>query len=108
MTGGEPKFLDGTLDTLLNPTLIIEVLSPSTEKVDRVHKYKYYTSIPSLIHYMLIASDRMHVELFTRQGSQWVYAAASQSEDFIEIPAINCRLTVSDLYRKVVFTSSEE
>ncbi len=62
---GTPQFDDKEFDTLLNPTVIIEVLSPSTEKYDRGKKFEHYRSIPSLREYVLIAQDEMRVQLYT-------------------------------------------
>ena len=72
---GEPRFLDDQDDTLLNPGLIVEVLSPSTEACDRGRKFEHYKSIESLREYLLVASDRMHADLYTRQpDGRWVLA----------------------------------
>lgn len=70
---GASQFLDGRRDILLNPTLIVEVLSPPTEAYDRGRKFEHYRSIDSLQQYLLVASERVHADLFTRQsGSQWL------------------------------------
>lgn len=74
---GEPQFLDNRRDTLLNPALIAEVLSVCTEAYDRGRKFDHYRSIPSLQQYLLLASDRVHVDVFTRDadgrwGAQFV------------------------------------
>jgi Uma2 family endonuclease len=63
----EPQLEDAEADILLNPSLIIEVLSPSTEAYDRRAKFDHYRSIESLQTYMLIAQDRAQIELFQRQ-----------------------------------------
>jgi Uma2 family endonuclease len=60
---GEPKFLDDRRDTLLNPALIVEALSPSTEADDRGRKFDHYRSIESLAEYLLVVSDRVHADL---------------------------------------------
>src|SRR6185437_5705408 len=65
---GGPQFLDGQLDTLLNPSLVVEVLSPSTEGYDRGRKFELYQEIESLRDYLLVASDRVHADLYTRQA----------------------------------------
>ena len=99
---GERKFLDSRLDTLLNPNVIVEVLSPSTEAYDRGRKFDHYRSLESLGAYLLIASDRIHVDLFTRQPSGlWLLMAAERPEDTIELGCIECRLTVAEIYQKV-------
>jgi Uma2 family endonuclease len=106
---GKPQYLDKCQDVLLNPTLIVEVLSPSTESFDRGRKFGYYRSIPSLADYLLISSERMSAELYTRQpDGRWLLAAAEQPQDTLEIASIGCRLTVADLYEKVDLTSSAE
>jgi Uma2 family endonuclease len=98
---GEPRFGDNRRDTLLNPTLIVEVLSPSTEAYDRGRKFEYYRSLESLAAYLMIASDRIHAELYTRQPSgQWLLTAADRPEDTLELESIGCRLTLSAAYLK--------
>jgi Uma2 family endonuclease len=64
---GEPRFEDEHVDTLLNPTLIVEVLSPSTERYDRGRKLEHYRRIPSLAEYVLVAQDARRIEWYTRQ-----------------------------------------
>jgi Uma2 family endonuclease len=99
---GEPKFLDGQLDTLLNPILIAEVLSPSTEKYDRGRKFDQYKSIESLREYLLVSSDRVRADLYTlRPDGIWRLTAATRLEDTLEIPSLGCVLKLADLYNKV-------
>jgi len=101
-----PQLLDGRRDTLLNPTLIVEVLSPSTEAYDRGRKFEHYQSIDSLQQYLLVASERMHADLFTRQpDGLWLLKAAGSPEDIIELDSIGCRLTLRDTYERVEFSS---
>src|SRR5471030_2854802 len=99
---GEPQFLDEQKDTLLNPSLIVEVLSPSTEAYDRGRKFEQYKSIESFQEYLLIASDRMHIDLITRQADgRWLIASASQPDDWLDLLSIGCRIKVANLYEKV-------
>src|SRR5882672_10426527 len=96
---GEAKFADGNFDVLLNPVVLIEVLSPSTERADRVFKLKLYQTIESLRHYILIASEYMQVDLHTRQpDGSWTHLTASQPGDVVELQAVKCSLTLADLY----------
>jgi Uma2 family endonuclease len=98
---GERKFLDDQEDTLLNPNLIIEVLSPSTEAYDRGRKFKLYSSLVSLTAYLLIASDRIEADLYGRQpGGQWSVTLADRPEDTVELESIGCRLKLADVYLK--------
>jgi Uma2 family endonuclease len=101
---GEPQFLDDRRDTLLNPMLIAEVLSPSTEAYDRGRKFGHYRSLESLAEYLLVSSERVSAELFARQpDGRWLLTAASRLEDTLELPAAGCRLPLADLYEKVEF-----
>jgi Uma2 family endonuclease len=101
---GVPQFLDGRRDTLLNPTLIVEVLSPSTEAYDRGRKFEHYQSIDSLKQYLLVASERVHTDLFTRQaGGHWLLTVAGGIEDAIDLESVGCRITLRDSYDKVEF-----
>jgi len=100
---GERKFQDGrVLDTLLNPTLIVEVLSPSTEAYDRGRKFEHYQSIDSLRQYLLVSSDRIRADLFTRQSDNlWTLVSASRLEDTLDLESIGCRLALTDVYENV-------
>jgi Uma2 family endonuclease len=102
---GEPQLLDGQLDTLLNPTLIVEVLSPSTEAFDRGRKFGHFRTIKSLKEYLLISSELIGAELFARQADErWTLTAdAKRLEDTIELESVGCRIKLADLYEKVEF-----
>ena len=101
---GEPKFLDERRDTLLNPTVIGEVLSPSTEAYDRGKKFAHYRTLESLREYFLISSDRVQIERYSRQASsQWLLTAVNRLEDIIELESAGCTLSVADVYERVEF-----
>jgi Uma2 family endonuclease len=100
----EAKFLDEQRRTLLNPNLIVEVLSPSTEAYNRGRKFEHYKTIESLEEYLLVASDRMHADLFTRQPDRrWLLTSAGEPGDALELTSIGCRLVLADIYEKVDF-----
>jgi Uma2 family endonuclease len=98
---GERKFLDNTFDTLVNPTAIFEVLSPSTEDYDRGTKFKRYRSIPSLQNYVLISSMEVLAEVYTRNGDSWILTTAKGLDSEIHINAINYNLQLKDAYAQV-------
>lgn len=101
---GEPRFEDAEVDTLLNPKVLCEVLSKSTEDYDRGKKFEHYRTVPSLSEYVLIAQEKPHVEHFVRQPSnQWLLSETSRLEDQIRLPSIECVLALSEIYRKVKF-----
>ena len=102
---GEPQFLDDRRDTLLNPNLIVEVLSPSTEAYDRGRKFEHYRSVESLSEYLVVSSERVSAELFTRQpDGRFLLTAAGRLEDSLDLQSVGCRLALADLYEKVDFT----
>lgn len=98
---GEPRFEDTGLDTLLNPTVIIEVLSESTEAHDRGLKFAHYRRLESLADYVLVAQDKMRVEHYTRQGDGWFLHDLSGPEETLRLPSIGCELSLRDVYDKV-------
>lgn len=100
---GEPEFEDEELDTLLNPTLIVEVLSPSTEGYDRGDKFAAYRQLPSLQEYVLIAQNRPSVDHYQRQGEQWLLTAVTDLAGSVRLPAIDCELRLREVYRRVQF-----
>jgi len=92
---GKPSFHDAQKDALLNPKVIIEVLSPSTEKRDRSVKFQAYQQIESLTDYLLVSQDKPLVEHFARQDSgQWLYTAYKDLMSIIQLSIIDCQLLV--------------
>jgi Uma2 family endonuclease len=109
VTCHEPRFLDKELDTLLNPQVIIEVLSDSTEKYDRGKKFEHYRTIPSLREYVLISQDRAHIDRFAlNEQGQWALSDATGLEASIELTAIDCHLPLAEVYAKVEFEPAPE
>lgn len=98
----EPQFEDNQMDTLLNPTLIVEVLSPSTEDYDRGGKFEHYRALPSLQEYLLVAQDRCHIVHYTRQkDGTWLLAETTRIEEHLHLPSIDCNLSLAEVYAKV-------
>jgi len=90
--------------TLLNPTLIVEVLSPSTEAFDRGLKFEHYKSIDSVSEYLLVSSDRISATLYRRQSNgTWLLMIATTLDSSIELESCGCRLALSEMYEKVSF-----
>lgn len=106
---GESQFDDKQKDVLLNPTVIIEVLSPSTEGFDRGLKFQRYREIDSLQEYILIAQDSPHIERFLRQGNgQWLLSEADGLDASLELTSIGCTLKLEEVYEQVSFEAAEE
>jgi Uma2 family endonuclease len=102
---GEPTFHDERRDVLTNPTVIFEVLSPSTEAYDRGEKsLRYRTQIDSLQAYVLIAQDRPRVEHFSRQpDGTWLPTETTGLTTALSLPVLDCRIALADLYSRVAF-----
>lgn len=99
-----PEFEDPHIDTLLNPTLLIEVLSPSTEQYDRGKKFESYRALKSLREYGLIAQDRPHIERYVRQAAgMWMLSEVNGLDASLELGSISCTLALTDIYAKVTF-----
>lgn len=104
---GEPRFQDGELDTLLNPMVIAEILSPTTEAYDRGLKFGHYRRIPSLREYVLISQDRMLVERYTRQGEDWLLTELTGPDQVLRLESIGCEVVLGRIYAKVQLAQGE-
>lgn len=101
---GEAAFEDENLDTLVNPTLIIEVLSESTESYDRGRKFAHYRSIKSLREYVLVSQWECWVERFLRrEDGSWAYSECTDPGGSLELTSIACAIPLSTVYHKVDF-----
>ena len=98
---GEPNFEDARMDTLLNPSVIIEILSPTTEAYDRGDKFAHYRRLLSLMEYVLIAQDKVRVEHYIRQDSKWVLTEMNDLDEMLYLASIQCEIALRDLYIKV-------
>lgn len=99
---GQREFSDEREDTLLNPTVLIEVLSDSTEGYDRGKKFHDYQLLDSFKEYLLIAQQPYQVEHFIRQmDNSWLYRAYTDASAAVLFPAIDCQLRLADIYLKV-------
>jgi Uma2 family endonuclease len=103
---GEPRFHDHHRDILVNPTVLFEVYSPSTEAYDRGRKFACYQHIESLTDYVLIAQEEPRIEHFFRQTENtWLLTIATGREAEIPLDSIDAVLHLSDVYDRVSFTS---
>ena len=106
---GEARFEGSTLDTLLNPTLIIEVLSDSTEKYDRGKKFAHYQRIEALREYAMIAQDEARIECYTRQtDNRWILSKVESLEEAMPLESIGCVLPLAEVYARVRFEEEGE
>lgn len=103
VTCGHEEFEDAHGDTLLNPVVVFEILSESTEAYDRGTKFAHYQKLPSLRVYVLVAQDRARVEVYTRQdGGFWRYEAFEGPEALVALEPPGSRFTLAHLYEGIL------
>jgi Uma2 family endonuclease len=106
MIQGKPELLEGRRDTLLNPKVIVEILSDSTELYDRTDKFKMYRSLHSLKEYILVSQYKIRVEHYAiDQQGEWVFRDYEGSEAILKLVSVPFEIKLSQLYRKVAFES---
>ncbi len=105
---GEPEFFNNRQDIILNPQVIIEVLSKSTKGYDREEKFQAYRTIPSFQEYLLIDQNRIHVEQFSKTGKkQWTLQEYDEEDEKISLVTVPFEMNFLDLYNKVTFEAVE-
>jgi Uma2 family endonuclease len=106
---GTPHFEDLHADTLTNPTLIVEILSPSTERNDRGKKFQAYQTLESFQEYLLVAQDAIAVEHFVRRSDKlWTFDVITDPNAVITLSSITCTLRLEDIYEKVILPPSRD
>ncbi|HRI58060.1 MAG TPA: Uma2 family endonuclease [Anaerolineae bacterium] len=100
---GQPRFKDANEDTLLNPTVLIEVLSSSTASYDRGEKFEHYGALPSLTDYLLVSQDRAAIEQRVRTEHEWQLTFHYGLEAVVPLPAVGCELRLADVYEGILF-----
>lgn len=106
---GEPQFEDRRGDTLLDATVIFEVLSKSTELRDRKIKFESYQALPSLQQYLLVDQYRPHIEVYDRnENGTWTYSVLKGIEAELSLPRIGCSLPLSEIYERVIFPPQDD
>jgi Uma2 family endonuclease len=99
---GERKFYEKQKDTLFNPTVIIEVLSKSTQDYDRGQKFEHYRALDSLQEYITVAQDRVHVEHYARQNdNRWLLTEMNASDAVLRLPSLGCEILLTDVYEDI-------
>ncbi len=103
---GQPIYEDlGNQRLLVNPTLIVEVLSPSTEKYDRDLKFKEYKSIESLRHYLLVSQSEKFVALYTKHNEKFWFQSEYVEGETLKLESLECELSVEEIYQGIIFES---
>ena len=100
---GEPRFEDDVFDILLNPIVIVEVLSPSTEAYDRGEKFSHYRQLQSLQEYILVSQNQVHVDHYVRQTEKWILTDFRNLDKQLPLTSIQCELPLQEIYKSVLF-----
>jgi Uma2 family endonuclease len=105
---GAPRFADDQRDTLINPILIVEVLSPGTEALDRGYKFSRYRALESLTEYVLVSQDGASVEVYRREPEgRWTYSAFEGLEATCRFESVDCAIPLAVIYDQVTFPNPE-
>ncbi len=105
MVMAEPlEYQEGRKDTLVNPILIAEILSPSTANYDRIGKFASYRTIPSFQEYLLVSQDRQYVEHFYKEGDRWIFSAY-ENDATITLTSFEIAIAISTIYNRINFES---
>lgn len=103
------ELMEGRKDTIINPLIIAEVLSNSTEGYDRGQKFAAYRSIPNLQEYVLIDQYAMHIEHYAKTESRkWIFSEYDGEDSILTLASVNFQISLADLYDKVDFNSGEQ
>ena len=108
VVNGEPSFADDNLDLLLNPTVIIEIVSNLSKATGRMQKLEGFLAVPKIKDCLLVNEDEMRVEHYARQNAkQWIYRIYNERDDVITLESINCKLSLAEVYAQVKLKESE-
>ena len=104
---GQPEFHGDRTDEIVNPLLIVEVLSPSTEGYDRGEKFRKYRSIPSLAEYLLISQSEPYIEHYSKSTDQaensavWQFQVSDRLDQVITLPSLKVEIPLTEIYRRI-------
>ncbi|NOT49530.1 MAG: Uma2 family endonuclease [Acidobacteria bacterium] len=108
IVNGEPKFADGNSDMLLNPTVVVEIFSSSTNTADKTKKVESFLEMDSIKECLLLKEDEMRVEHYARQNQkQWIYRIYNERDDVVSLDSIGCKVSLSEIYAQIKFRQAE-
>ena len=108
LVNGEPNFADQSATTLLNPTVIVDVFSSSSNSLEKTKKLESFLEMPSIKECLLVKQDEMRCEHYARQNQkQWIYRIYNERDDVISLESIHCKLSLSEVYAQVKVEVSE-
>ena len=104
VVNGDPAFADQSADLLLNPTLVLEIISNATNTLDKTQKIEAFLALESIREFVLVKEDEMRIEHYAKQNAkQWIYKIYNERDDILSMESINCKVSLSELYAQVKF-----
>jgi Uma2 family endonuclease len=108
IVNGEPSFADSNFDVLLNPTVVMEVFSNSTNPTDKTRKLESYLGLESIKECLQVKADEMRVEHYAKQNpKQWIYRIYNERDDVISLDSINTKISVAEIYAQIKLRNAE-
>lgn len=104
IVNGEPAFADQNADLLLNPTVVVEIISNATNSSDKTQKLENYLALDSIRECVLVKEDEMRIEHYAKQNAkQWVYKICNERDDVLSLDSIGCKVSLSEIYAQIKF-----
>lgn len=104
VVNGDPAFADQNADLLLNPTVVIEIISNATNTLDKTQKTEAFFALDSIREFVLVKEDEMRIEHYAKQNAkQWIYKIYNERDDVLSLESINCKTSLSEIYAQIKF-----
>ena len=104
IVNGEPAFADQNGDLLLNPTVVLEIISSATNTLDKTQKLEAFLAMESIRECILVKEDEMRIEHYAKQNAkQWIYKIYNERDDVLGMESINCKVSLSEIYAQIKF-----
>lgn len=104
VVNGEPAFADPNGDLLVNPTVVVEIISSATNTSDKTQKLENFLAMDSIRECVLVKEDEMRIEHYAKQNAkQWIYKIYNERDDVLSMESINCKVSLSEIYAQIKF-----
>lgn len=108
IVAGEPSFTDQRADTLLNPTVIVDIFSSESDSLEKTRKLESFLEMESIKEALLIKQDEMRIEHYARQNQkQWIYRIYNERDDVVSLDSVNCKISLQEIYANIKFRHAE-
>jgi Uma2 family endonuclease len=104
VVNGDPAFADQNGDLLLNPTVVVEIISNATNTLDKTQKTEAFFALESIREFVMVKEDEMRIEHYAKQNAkQWIYKIYNERDDVLSLESINCKVSLSEIYAQIKF-----